>query len=534
MPSTPPFEPLGGQSSTPPTVVPGHPAPAGSQPSAPLAVHAGRPAPPGLLGLAHSRLANLPLAPFIGGRFRPDLPSANILVINPATGDPLCEAPAADAAAVDEAVRAAQAAAGPWRCTPPVERARTLLSLADIIDDHGELFAQLESLNTGKPLMVSREEIPLASDALRFMAGACRTAQAPAAGEYAPGQLSVIRREPVGVVGAITPWNFPLMMAVWKIAPALAAGNTVVLKPSELTPLTTLLFADQSAAVLPAGVLNVLLGTGPVVGEAMTRHPGIAMICLTGSVPTGQAVALGAAQTLKRVHLELGGKAPVLVYPDADLRDVTETVRLAGFWNSGQECGSATRVLCHQEVAEELTARLESAVSTISVGDPAEGEDVEMGPLISARQLGRVDELIRGAERDGAQVILGGAPAGRAGFYYQPTMITGIRRGSEIVTHEIFGPVVTVQTFATEAESVEMANDVPYGLAASAWTKDTDRALRVSDALDFGTVWVNSHLTLTAEMPWGGFGLSGHGRDMSTYALDDYTRTKHVMLRTGE
>lgn len=487
---------------------------------------------PGLLELAYDRLTGIPRGHFIGGRSLGDPSGAAMPVTNPATGDRLCGIPAGDAAAVDEAVCTARAAAGHWRRTPPSERAGTLLRVADLIDENAELFAQVESLNVGKPLVISREEIGLAADAFRFMAGACRAVQAPAAGEYVAGHLSVVRREPIGVVGAITPWNYPLMMASWKIAPALAAGNSVVLKPSELTPLTTLLFAELSADVLPAGVLNVILGAGPVVGEAITRHPGIGMVSLTGSVPSGQAVARGAAGTLKRVHLELGGKAPVIVYPDSDLGEVAETVRVAGFWNAGQECGSATRVLCHHEVAHELVANLVAAASTIIVGGPEQGEDVEMGPLISARHREKVDRMVRNAERDGAQVVLGGAQAHRTGFYYPPTIITNVGRRTEIATEEIFGPVVTVETFSAEAESVEMANDVQYGLAASVWTNDTRRALRVSDALDFGTVWVNSHLTLASEMPWGGFGLSGYGRDMSTYALDDYTRTKHVTLGT--
>lgn len=466
-------------------------------------------------------------------------------VMNPATAEVLCPWPVGDADTVDRAVAVARAALPGWRATPAAERARALLAMADILEQNSESLAQVESLNVGKPLMVSREELPVAVDALRFMAGAARTAQAPASGEYVRGQLSVVRREPVGVVGAITPWNYPLMMAVWKIAPALAAGNTMVLKPSDLTPISTVLFAQMVADVLPPGVLNIVLGTGEVVGEALTRHPGIAMVSLTGSVASGRSVASSATGTLKRLHLELGGKAPVVVFDDADLDTAVETVKTMGYWNTGQECGSATRVLVHHSMQDAFVDALVAAVATLHVGDPAEGEHVEVGPLISARQLGTVSDVVEHARSEGAVVAVGGrggrgaggvdrsdaAEAG-AGHFYQPTVVTDVAAGSRMAREEIFGPVVSVQSFRDEAEAVTMANDVDYGLAASVWTRDGARGMRMSGALEFGTVWVNSHLTLASEMPWGGFALSGYGRDMSTYALEDYTRTKHVMIAT--
>ncbi|NUH40164.1 aminobutyraldehyde dehydrogenase [Streptomyces samsunensis] len=469
------------------------------------------------------------LGHFIGGRLRPGRDGVMTLH-EPATGKALLEVPLGDNSTVDEAVAAAHDALTSWRRTLPAERAAVLLRLADAVEAHTELFAQVESLNVGKPLAVSREEIAVAADSLRFMAGAARTAQTPAAGEYVRGHMSMIRREPVGVVGAITPWNYPLMMAIWKLAPALAAGNTVVLKPAELTPLSTLLLTELTREILPPGVVNIVLGTGSVVGAALSRHPGIAMMSLTGSVASGKAVADAASDTLKRVHLELGGKAPVVVFDDADLDEVVESLKVMGYWNTGQECGAATRVLCDAAVHNALVAKLAVAVSSLAVGAPEDGEDIEMGPLISERQLERVAGMVSRAAADGAAIVAGGARIDRPGFFYAPTVITDVPAGSEIAREEVFGPVVTVQSFTSEAEAVAMANDVPYGLAASVWTENASRSLRVSDDLDFGTVWINSHLTLAAEMPWGGFGLSGYGRDMSAYALDDFTRTKHVMV----
>lgn len=481
------------------------------------------------LSQAHSAIASLPAGHFIDGTFVVDTDDT-LEIVNPATGQTLTSVCLGDAHSVSAAVEAAGKAFAGWRRTTPGERAGVLFRIAAAIDEHAELFAQVEALNVGKPLVVAREEIPLAADALRFMAGAVRSAQSPAAGEYVSGHVSFVRREPVGVVGSVTPWNYPLMMAIWKLAPALAAGNTVVLKPSELTPLSTLLFAQLVGEFLPPGVLNIVVGTGPVVGEALTEHPGIAMVSLTGSVASGKAVAKAASASLKRTHLELGGKAPVVVFADANLDEVVDAIKVMGFWNTGQECGAATRVLCEASLHDELLAKLAEAISSIVVGDPAEGEHIEIGPLISEAQRSRVADLVAVAKEEGATVNVGGAALDRAGYFFEPTLISDVAPGTRAAREEIFGPVVTVEEFTGEAEAVQKANDVAYGLAASVWTERTDLALRMTDALDFGTVWVNSHLTLSSEMPWGGFGDSGYGRDMSILGLDDYTRTKHVML----
>jgi len=459
---------------------------------------------------------------------------AEIAVLIPASGDVLIRVPNGSGRDVQLAVEAARRALPGWRSQTPKARAESLLQLADVIDANAAPLSRLESLNTGKPIDVSRVEMPFASDALRFFAGAARASQTPSAGEYLEGHLSIVRREPVGVVAAITPWNYPLMMAVWKIAPALAAGNTVVLKPSELTPLTTLRLTALWAEILPPGVLNVVLGDGPTVGEALSRHPDVAMIALTGSVNSGQAVTRAAADTLKRVHLELGGKAPVVIFEDADLQAAAANLRTTGYWNTGQECGAATRVLVADAVREEFVETLSNQVRTLRTGDPDSGEHVELGPLISARHLERVDRMVQRALADGATLALGGAPLdGGGGYFYEPTILTDVRQGTEIAEEEIFGPVITVQSFATDDEAIAMANSVRYGLAASIWTIDTARAIRTSDRLDFGTVWINDHLALASEMPWGGYAASGHGRDMSVYALDEYTRTKHLMINVG-
>jgi aminobutyraldehyde dehydrogenase len=366
------------------------------------------------------------------------------------------------------------------------------------------------------------------------MAGAARTLQTPAPHEYLAGQLSLLIREPLGVIGAVTPWNYPLMTASWKIAPALAMGNTMVLKPSELTPLSTLRFVELVDDILPPGVLNVVLGTGPEVGAALSQHPDVDMITLTGSVGSGSQVMIDAAPTLKPVHLELGGKAPVVVFSDADLPKVVAAVRMAAFVNTGQECGAATRVLCEESVRDELTRLLVEAVSTIRTGGPEEGPEVEMGPLVSEAHRGRVAAMVERARAAGATVAIGGTPLDREGFFYTPTVITDAPTGSEILTEEIFGPVVTIESFETESEAIASANATRYGLAGSVWTENLRRAMRVTTALDFGTIWANNHLALTPEMPWGGFGNSGHGRECSTLALEDFSRTKHIMITTTQ
>jgi 1-pyrroline dehydrogenase len=455
-------------------------------------------------------------------------------VVNPATGAVIARVTNGTAADIDRAVAAARAALPAWRALTPSDRSKVLTAMADAIDAHVDELVAMEQLNVGKPVGLAAEEIPGASEVLRFMAGAARALQSPATDEYLAGHVSMLRREPHGVIGAVTPWNYPLMTASWKIAAALAMGNTMVLKPSELTPLTTVRFMELISDILPAGVLNVVLGTGQQVGAALAAHPGIDMVSLTGSVASGQAVSAEASKTLKPVHLELGGKAPVVVFADADLDTVADTVRMAGFVNSGQECGAGTRVVCEASVSGELTRKLIAAISEISVGAPGEGDDIEMGPLVSEAHLDRVTAIVARARAAGATVAVGGTRLERDGFFYAPTVITDAPRGAEITTEEIFGPVITIETFETEAEAIELSNSTRYGLASSVWTANVGRALRMSSALDFGTVWVNSHLALAMEMPWVGFGASGHGRECSTLSLEDFSRTKHVMIATGE
>ncbi|MFF7441617.1 aminobutyraldehyde dehydrogenase [Streptomyces sp. NPDC008122] len=483
---------------------------------------------------AADRIARVPRAHFIDGAFTTVGGDAGtIALINPANEASLGTIPSGTPAHVDAAVAAARRALPGWAGRTPADRAEVLHALADVVDANVDLLAAIEAINGGKPLAAASDEIPVVSDSLRFMAGAARTAQAPAAGQYAEGHLSYIRREPVGVVGAITPWNYPLMMAAWKIAPVLAAGNTMVLKPSQLTPLTTLVLMELAADILPAGVLNVVLGTGSIVGDAMSHHPGVDMMALTGSVRSGQSVAEAAAATVKRVHLELGGKAPVVIFDDADLDSAVETLAVAGYVNAGQECGAATRVICHEDVHDAFVEKLVRAAEALTIGDPAEGESIELGPVISAAQRDRIAAMVDRARRDGAKVLTGGQVPDRAGYFYPPTVITDVAAGSEMAREEVFGPVISVERFATESEAIAKANDVVYGLAASVWTADPGRMLRVVEQLDFGTVWANSHLAVATEMPWAGFGHSGYGRDNGTYALDDYTRTKHVMLAMG-
>jgi aminobutyraldehyde dehydrogenase len=377
--------------------------------------------------------------------------------------------------------------------------------------------------------MVARDDIAQTIDTFRFMAGAARSITSQAAGDYAEGHLSVIVREPLGAIGVVTPWNYPLLMAAWKIAPILAAGNVLVLKPSEQTPLTTLKFAELVADLLPAGVFNVVTGFGPVVGNRLSAHPQLDMIALTGSVNSGKAVARNASETLKRVHLELGGKAPVIVFDDADLAAAASALRTAGYWNSGQECGAGCRVLVHESVAAEFTEHLVAEVGSLIVGEPGAGDDVEIGPLTSKAHFDRVCGFLDRARAEGVRAVLGGSAVAGPGYFVAPTVLTDVPAGAECAREEIFGPVVTIETFTEETEAIERANSAPYGLAASVWTENARRGHDVPARLDFGTVWVNAHLVLASEVPWGGFKGSGYGRDLSIYALDDYSRTKHVM-----
>ncbi|WP_407937008.1 aldehyde dehydrogenase family protein [Kineosporia babensis] len=474
-----------------------------------------------------------PGLPFIDGAFRPGSSSQAINVIDPCTERVIAQIAEGTVEDTDVAVAAAVKAAPGWAALTPKERSETLHRIADRVSENSELLARLESANTGKPGMVAEDDVAQTVDTFRFMAGALRATTSAAAGRYAADHLSTILREPLGVVGVVTPWNYPLLMAAWKIAPILAAGNTLVIKPSEQTPLTTLKFAELVADLLPPGVLNVVPGYGPTVGTRLAEHPDVAMIALTGSVRSGKAVAQAAAATLKRVHLELGGKAPVVIFPDADLDSAATALRTAGFWNSGQECGAGCRVLVHADVAERFTALLVEQVSTLVVGEPGTGDDVELGPLISKAHFDRVTGYLERAQAAGVRAALGGSALAGNGYFVAPTVLVDVPEGAECAQEEIFGPVITVETFTDEAEAIARANAVPYGLSASVWTDDARRSHDVAARLDAGTVWVNAHLVLANEVPWGGFKGSGYGRDLSIYALDDYSRTKHVMHHVG-
>ncbi|MBI3926195.1 MAG: gamma-aminobutyraldehyde dehydrogenase [Armatimonadetes bacterium] len=468
---------------------------------------------------------------FINGDWVPAAAGETEPILEPATGKTLAEVPRGSEADVERAVAAAGKAFQGWADTPPKDRALALLKLADRVEEHGEELALLESRNVGKPISLARMEIPFLADNLRFFAGAARCLEGRASGEYIENLTSWIRREPVGVVGSITPWNYPLMMAVWKIAPALAAGNTVVLKPAETTPLTTIRLGELAADLLPPGVLNIITGHGQPVGAPLVRHPGVAMVSLTGDVATGKEVARTAADSLKKVHLELGGKAPVLVFEDADLEAVADTLRFAGYCNSGQDCTAACRVYAPKSVYDRLLEALEPRVKSIQCGDVGL-EETEMGPIVSERQRSRVAGFVeRAAESPHIEILTGGRIREGAGFYYEPTLIAGARQQDEIVRREVFGPVVTVTRFEDDEEAIRWANDTDYGLTASVWTQRVDRALEISRRLRFGAVWINDHMTLVSEMPHGGYKQSGYGKDLSMYGLEDYTQVKHVMAR---
>ena len=474
-----------------------------------------------------------PFGQFINGEFADPSSAATIGVENPATEEILMQVPEGSIEDVDAAVAAAVAAMALWAAKTPKDRSAVLLRIADIIEANRGLLETLEAANTGKPAAVAEDDISSAIDTFRFSAGAARAFTTLGADDYAENHTSVIFREPVGVVGVITPWNYPLLMAAWKIAPILAAGNTMVLKPSEQTPLTTLKLAELIATEVPAGVLNIVTGSGRIVGNRISEHPDVDLVAITGSVGSGQKVAANAASTVKRVHLELGGKAPVVVFDDADLAAAAKGVREAGFWNGGQECGAACRVLVHESVAERFTQLLVREVSDISLGAPGAGDDVEMGSMISGAHYERVLAALDDIRKDGLTIAVGGNAVEGPGYFIEPTVVTDVPAGAPVTSTEIFGPVVSVETFSTDEEAITRANETLYGLAASVWTTNAARSLSVPRRLDFGTVWVNSHLVIANEAPWGGFKGSGYGRDLSIYALEDFSRTKHVMYNRG-
>lgn len=465
---------------------------------------------------------------FIDGEHRPAEEGRTNVILNPATAERLSTAPESTAPDVDAAVSAARVAFESWGATTPAERSALLLKLADIIAVHQEELAGLESLDAGKPLgPLKAFELPMILDTVRFNAAAARCLEAPATGEYLPGMTSFIRREPVGVVAQVAPWNYPLLMAVMKISPALAAGNTVILKPAPTTPVSTARLMELAADVFPKGVLNVLHGSAST-GQSLIEHAGVDMISLTGSVETGRVIARTAADSLKRVHLELGGKAPVIIFADADLEVALDTIAMTAFYNAGQDCTAATRLLVAAEIRQQVIDGMAKRVDALVMGDPGD-ERTTLGPLNSAAQLERVAGLL--SRRSGSvEVVRGGHTAQGSGFFFEPTILANVAQTDELIQHEIFGPVVTIQSFSSEQQALQLANGTKYGLGSSLWTRDLATAMRMSKALAAGTVWINTHNVLVTEMPFGGCKKSGYGRDFGIQSIEEYTNTKHVLI----
>jgi 1-pyrroline dehydrogenase len=475
------------------------------------------------------------LKQFIGGEWVESSSGETMEVLNPATGEVIAEVPRGTADDVERAVAAASKAWEEWQLKTPKDRMELLLKMADAIDENAEELSRLETQNVGKPTAIAVDEMPFSADNLRFFAGAARNLEGKSAAEYVEGYTSILRREPLGIVAGITPWNYPLMMAIWKIGPALAAGNVQIIKPAEQTPLTTLRLMELIQEFLPPGVLQVVTGDGLPVGDALVKHPAIRLVSLTGDVATGKLIAANAAQTLKRVHLELGGKAPMVVLDDADPATVAEAIKIGGYWNSGQDCTASSRIIVSDKIYDDVLSESVKTIEAMKVADPAEGDHVDMGPLISKEQQERVLGFIERAAASKATIVTGGAAIGDRGFFVKPTIVTDVGQDHEIVQDEVFGPVVTVQPFSSDDDAIAMANGVRYGLAASVFSENVGRALKVAGRLDFGTVWVNEHLfPLTSEMPHGGFKESGYGKDMSIYSMEEYTRIKHVAVKLAE